>query len=98
MRRQTLAPFAAMLMLATAAAADTFNCHTVGINPSKDYPNCANTASCNGVGYRWSNRSACEITCMGEGTEPGELIDVGVASCQVIGDDGGPDCGGWPCI
>jgi hypothetical protein len=90
--------FALMLFMASAAAGDQFNCHVTGPNPGKEYPNCANTAQCSGEAYRWSNRSNCEITCMQSTSVPDEFVDVGWATCMITGDNGEPDCGGWPCI
>lgn len=92
--------FAVLFFLASAVAspASTYNCFVTVQNPSKDNPSCANTASCNGDSWRWSNRADCEITCMNQGPEQGQMTDVGSATCQKIADNGEPDCGGWPCI
>lgn len=87
------------VLVAISAQAETFTCAVVASPPSKETPSCANTASCNGDAFRWSSRQNCEITCMSEvAGSPGEMVDVGSATCQKTADNGEPDCGGWPCI
>lgn len=98
MRLVRVAAFFVALAAAVSTQASTYNCFISVANPSKDEPSCANTASCNGDSWRWSNRADCEITCMVEGPNPGQMTDVGSAQCQKIADNGEPDCGGWPCI
>lgn len=93
-----LLAFLFVLAIATTARATTYNCSINPEDPTKDAPQCMNTASCNGENWRWSDRKNCEITCMESSGSGGEMIDVGSATCQIGNTDGEPDCGGWPCI
>lgn len=96
MKTFALAAFA--LTLSVTAAADTYRCAITVDNPTEDTPSCGGSTQCSGnAGWAWTNRAECEITCYDSGPEPGQLVSTGTARCNVIADDGEPDCGGVPC-